>query len=169
MWVLAQLAHADPPDIQVEVEVNEAPAATVVVARPPAREMRSGPAVGLAAGMATGFGPALTLPLGQVVSVQLTALPVIVPEAGGGGSGGIRLQQYLGKNPRTRLYLVEGAGVHGWGEAWLWGVGVGAGVETRKDWSTGLTKWLDVSITMLGSEEAFIVLPLPQAGVAWVF
>jgi hypothetical protein len=166
MLVLAMVAHAGPPDVVV---VTDAPPAVVVTEVPERHEMRSGPSVGLSGGMATGFGPTLGIPLGQHLSVQLTALPVIVPDAGGGGTGGIRLQQYLGKNPRTRLYLVEGAGLHGWDDSWMWGVGVGAGVETRKDWSTGLTKWLDISITALGSEEMFIVLPLPQAGVAWVF
>lgn len=138
--------------------------------RRPPPEMRSGPSVGLSAGMATGFGPTIGVPLGQVVTVQLTLLPIYLSDAGSGGSFGLRFQQFLGKNPRTRMYLVEGASATGWNDGWLWGMGIGAGVETRKSWSTGLTKWADISLTALGTADSEpIVLPLPQVGIGWVF
>jgi hypothetical protein len=153
-------AQAPPPQVVIHTEAPPPPA-------PP--EMRSGPSVGMSAGVATGVGPTLGIPLGPSFTVQLTALPIVIPDGGAGGSGGVRFQQFLGKNPRTRMYVVEGAAMTGWDDSWLWGFGVGAGVETRKDWSTGLTKWADVTITAIGSEDLWIVLPLPQVGVAYVF
>lgn len=164
LWLCSLAAAQENVEVVVRAEVAAAPAASLDAPE----EMRSGPSVGLSMGVASGFGPTLGIPIGQVVSLQITALPVLLPGAGG-GSGGLRLQQYLGKNPRTRLYLVEGIAAHGWDESWLWGIAAGAGVETRKSWSTGLTRWLDVSITAIGTSEGWIVLPLPQAGIAWVF
>jgi hypothetical protein len=137
---------------------------------PPApRPFRNGPSFGLSAGLSTGIGPTLGIPLGQVVSVQLTLLPLVLPDAGAGGSGGVRVLQYLGRNPRSRLYLVEGAAWHGWNGEGLWAGGIGAGVDVRKDPSTGRSVWFDVTITAFGAEEPIAVAPLPQAGVAWTF
>jgi hypothetical protein len=133
-------------------------------------EMRSGPSVGVSLGAATGFGPTVGIPFGRSLDTQITLLPIYVPDVGGGGSFGLRFRQFLGKNPRARMYLVEGAQFTGGGESWMWGGGVGAGIEIRKDWSTGFTKWVDVTVTALGTPEQFlIVLPLPQVGVAYVF
>jgi hypothetical protein len=132
-------------------------------------EMRSGPSFGLSLGAATGFGPTVGIPFGRSFDTQVTLLPIYVPDAAAGGSFGVRFRQFLGKNPRSRMYLVEGAALTGADESWMWGAGVGAGVEVRKDASTGFTKWVDVTLTVLGSDTPWIVLPLPQAGFAWVF
>ena len=133
--------------------------------------MRNGLSVGLSAGAATGFGPTVGIPLGYRTRVQLTALPILLPEAGGGGSGGVRLQQFVGDNPRSRLYVVAGGGIHGWSDVGgFWGAGLGMGVETRKDWTSGRTAWVDVSLTVLSTGEGDpLVLPLPQAGISWLF
>lgn len=160
--LFATVAFAQEPPPQVVIHTEAPPA-------PVAPEMRSGPSVGLSAGVATGIGPTLGIPFGRSFTVQLTVLPILVPDEGGGGSGGVRFQQFLGKNPRARMYLVEGVGMHGWDESWLWGAGIGAGVEIRKDWSTGLTKWVDITVTAIGVDDTFLVLPLPQAGIAYVF
>lgn len=162
MWwmVSAAFAQAAP---QVVIHTEAAP----TVAPEP---MRNGPSVGLSAGLATGFGPTLGVPLGPWFAVQLTALPIVVPDAGAGGSVGLRTQQFLGRNPRARMYLVEGASWTGWDGSGIWGAGVGAGVDTRKDWSTGRSLWLDVTLTAMGGDGGLIaVLPLPQTGVAWTF
>jgi hypothetical protein len=133
-------------------------------------ELRSGPSVGLSLGAATGVGPTLGVPLGRSLDAQLTLLPIVIPDAGAGGSYGLRFRQFIGKNPRSRLYLVQGASATGLGPDWLWGAGVGAGVEVRRDPTTGFTPWFDVTVTALGTGEGpLVVLPLPQAGVAWVF
>lgn len=125
------------PAPQVVIHTEAAPP---VEAAPP----RNGPSIGLSAGLATGFGPMLGLPIGPWLAVQLTALPVLVPEAGGGGSFGLRAQEFLGTNPRARLYLVQGASWTGWDGAGVWGAGVGAGIDTRKDWTTGRSPWVDL-------------------------
>ncbi|MBX2799772.1 MAG: hypothetical protein KTR31_18990 [Myxococcales bacterium] len=134
-------------------------------------ELRNGVSFGLSAGLATGVGPTLGIPLGQKARMQITTLPMAFPDVGGGGSVGLRLQQFLGKNPRSRLYLVEGAAIHGWSNVGsLWGVGLGMGVETRKDVTSGRTLWADLTLTVFGGREGAIALiPLPQAGVAWEF
>ena len=72
-------------------------------------------------GLATGFGPTLGIPFGRTLTLQVTLLPVMIPDQGGGGSYGVRLQEFLGRNPRARLYLVEGGSASGWDDTWLWG------------------------------------------------
>ncbi len=133
--------------------------------------LKNGLSFGMSVGMAMGAGVTLGLPMGDWGRVQVTGLPMALPDLGVGGSVGLRFQQYLGQNPRSRLYLVEGAGIHGWtGLGALWGAGLGMGIETRRDASSGRALWGDLTITVVGDQEGPIaVLPLPQLGIAWVF
>lgn len=159
-------------EVQLQTAASDAPQVVIQTssAAPPVPELEHGPTFGLSAGLATGVGPTLGIPIGSSVRVQLTLLPIVIPDVGAGGSAGLRLQQFLGKNPKTRLYLVEGVGVHGWSGGGLWAGGVGLGIETRKRADTGRSVWFDVSATALGAGEGLAaVLPLPQAGLAWVF
>lgn len=149
-----------------------APPAVVVTQppEPPAEErLKSGLSIGLSAGLTTGFGPTFGIPFGPSFSMQVTGFPLYIPKNGSGGSIGLRLQQFVGHNPRTRLYFTEGVQATGFGPDWMWGFGAGAGVEIRKQWDTGFTKWVDLTVTAMGSDELWIVLPLPQAGIGWVF
>jgi hypothetical protein len=130
--------------------------------------VRSGPSVGLSAGLTSGFGPTLGVPFGRHVGLQVTLLPVVVDD-GFGGSYGLRVQNFLGHNPRARMYLVAGGSASGWDQTWMWGVGAGAGVEVCRDPETGLRGWADVAVTAFGVDEPVAVLPLPELGLAWVF
>jgi hypothetical protein len=154
------------------VVVQAAPQVAIYTEAPPVRAgapIRNGPSFGLSAGLATGVGPTLGIPFGQVLTVQLTVLPIALPEAGAGGSGGVRFLQYVGRNPRARMYVVEGAAWHGWDGEGVWAGGVGVGVDVRRDPSTGRSAWFDVTVTAFGADELIAVAPLPQAGVAWAF
>jgi len=130
---------------------------------------RQGPSIGLSAGLATGFGPTFGIPIGRVLAMQIPLLPVFLPENGAGGSYGVRLQQFVGRNPRARLYLTEGGSMSGWDGTWLWGAGVGAGLEVCKDPSIGRREWVDLDVTAFGTDRPIAVLPLPEIGVSWVF
>lgn len=177
MWItLATLALARPDTDLPPSELltdDEVPTRRVIV-KPEVRDeptLKNGLSFGLSAGLATGFGPTLGIPTGGWGRVQITGLPVVI-RGRLSGSGGVRFVQFLGKNPRSRLYVVEGAALHGWADAGsLWAAGVGMGVETRRDWTSGRTGWFDVTVTALGTSgsDHAIVLPLPQAGIAWIF
>src|SRR5262245_10907509 len=89
----------------------------------PAKAVRSGPSIGLSAGLTSGLGPTIGIPFTSFLTAELTILPIIIPDNPSGGSGGVRLKQFVGRNPRTRMYFVEGVGAAGWNHDWLWGAG----------------------------------------------
>lgn len=183
-WVCDAFAADDPgaePPLAIPAATREPPPppvvpppppppAAVMVPAGPEEPLRSGVSFGLSAGLTTGVGITFGVPLGRSVALQVTGLPFAIPDQGAGGSIGLRAQQFVGRNPKTRLYFVEGGQGTGFGPDWLWGFGAGAGIEMRKQWDTGLTKWFDVTVTALGTgDELLVVLPLPEFGIGWVF
>jgi len=176
MWVaaLGSLALARPDPEPVEIVTDDGIPTRRVIVKPEVPDqpaLKNGFSFGLSAGLATGFGPTFGIPTGDWGRVQITTLPIVV-NGELGGSGGLRFKQFLGKNPRSRLYVVEGGALHGWsGAGSVWAAGLGMGVETRRDWTSGRTGWFDVTATAFGTSggDKVIVLPLPQAGIAWIF
>lgn len=173
MWmVLGATALAQPPQDTVPGE-DGIPTKRVIVKPevPDVPPLKNGFSFGLSAGLATGVGPTFGIPTGDWGRVQLTMLPLVI-DGQVGGSAGVRFKQFLGKNPRTRLYVVEGGAVHGWSSVGaLWAAGLGMGVESRKDWTSGFTGWFDITATLIRASDAdaTLVLPLPQGGIAWIF
>ncbi len=164
--LLALFGQAEAQEVQAEaqvfVEVHRAePPAPIIP--PPGRV-----GIGLSAGMITGFGPTLGVPFGERHRLQVTALPFVVPGAAA-GSGGVRIQHFIGRNPRSRLYVAEGAAIHLVGPGGMIAAGLGFGVETRKNLDTGRVSWVDVTMTGMVVDGMVALLPLPQAGVAWYF
>ncbi|MEN0066752.1 MAG: hypothetical protein AAGA48_31765, partial [Myxococcota bacterium] len=165
MWMVLGSALALAQAEDVGVGEDGIPTRRVIV-KPEVADvpaLKNGFSFGLSAGLATGVGPTFGIPTGQWGRIQLTVLPLVINRRFG-GSAGARFKQFLGKNPRTRLYIVEGAAVHGWQEVGsVWGAGVGLGIETRKDWTSGRTFWFDISATAFGTNqsEGLVLLPLP--------
>ncbi len=168
---LAQPADEPPP---AEIVTGDGIPTRRVIVKPEVADvppLKNGFSFGLSAGLATGIGPTFGIPTGNWGRIQLTALPIVFDRRLS-GSAGARFKQFLGRNPRTRLYIVEGAAIHGWsGVGTIWGAGIGMGIETRRDWTSGYTGWFDVTATAFGARDGdrVYVLPLPQAGIAWIF
>jgi len=178
MWMIllgstAALAQSDEPPRAEVVTDDGIPTRRVIVKPefPDLPPLKNGFSFGLSAGLATGVGPTFGIPTGDWGRVQITALPIVV-DGQLGGSAGVRFKQFLGRNPRTRLYVVEGGALHGWpAAASVWGAGLGMGIETRRDATSGYTGWFDVTATAFGRTggERVTILPLPQVGIAWIF